>query len=153
MNHKASNGAGHVSTDYPPKLSLPNINTNANKATLNADDMDQMSVDGSSRPAKGFKFGQVDHQMLMSRLYSTPFNKTTTNQQYALEMGNTSIHKPRIKKLEQSAPPPEPVVCVFLNFCFCFSFLYLSNKCSTDSFRINNSIRLNPFRPETKKNF
>ena len=59
---------------------------------------------------KAFKFGQVDHKMLMSRLYSTPFQKTTTNQQYALDMGSTSVHKPRIKKLSGPPPMAEPIV-------------------------------------------
>ena len=104
MNHKASNGAG-ISADYPPKLSLPNIinnnnNNNINRANAN-DSADSSFMDSTQTGNKAFKFGQVDHNMLMSRLYSTPFNKTTTNQQYALEMGTTSIHKPRIKKLEQ----------------------------------------------------
>ena len=125
MNHKASNGAG-ISADYPTqKLSLPNIPNNNNRANANdsADSsfMDTTQTDGFANrmPNKSFKFGQVDHNMLMSRLYSTPFNKTTTNQQYALEMATTSIHKPRIKKLEQPPPPPEPVVCVLSFFFFC----------------------------------
>ena len=59
---------------------------------------------------KAFKFGQVDQKMLMSRLYSTPFKKDNSPQQYALEMGGTSVHKPRIKKIEQPPPHPEPIV-------------------------------------------
>ena len=59
---------------------------------------------------KAFKFGQVDQKMLMSRLYSTPFKKENSPQQYALEMGGTSVHKPKIKKIEQPPPPAEPIV-------------------------------------------
>jgi hypothetical protein len=105
MNHKASNGA---STDLP-KLSLPNINNKqlSNESTTFMDATNNQ--DGENR-RKGFKFGQVDHNMLITRLYSTPFNKTTTNQQYVLDMGATSIHKPRIKKLDNPPTPPEPVV-------------------------------------------
>jgi len=59
---------------------------------------------------KAFKFGQVDQKMLMSRLYSTPFKKENSPQQYALEMGGTSVHKPHIKRLDKPPPPPEPIV-------------------------------------------
>lgn len=68
-------------------------------------------------PRKSFKFGQVDQGMLMSRLYSTPFNKASTNQRYVLDMGSTSMHKPRIKKLENPAAAAEPVVSPKI-FCF-----------------------------------
>ena len=96
MNNKASNGAFATPTDFP-KLSLPSINK-------------QDVADETRKYPKAFKFGQVDHNMLMSRLYSTPFNKATSNQQYALDMSATSIHKPRIKKLDNPPPAPEPVV-------------------------------------------
>ena len=59
---------------------------------------------------KAFKFGQVDQKMLMSRLYSTPFKKDNSPQQYALEMGGTSVHKPKIKKIENPPPQAEPIV-------------------------------------------
>ena len=65
---------------------------------------------------KAFKFGQVDQKMLMSRLYSTPFKKENSPQQYALEMGGTSVHKPHIKRLDKPPPPPEPIVNIFFKF-------------------------------------
>ena len=118
MNHK-SNGAMQVpSLDINKFNLLPSINANkmsdSSASSINNDDNEE----SNKRPIKAFKFGQVDHSMLMSRLYSTPFNKTTTNQQYALEMGATSIHKPRIKKLENPPPPPEPVVSLNKTYFF-----------------------------------
>ena len=65
---------------------------------------------------KAFKFGQVDQKMLMSRLYSTPFKKENSPQQYALEMGGTSVHKPRIKKIEQLPPQAEPIVISLVHY-------------------------------------
>ena len=61
---------------------------------------------------KAFKFGQVDHNLLMSRLYSTPLQpiQASSQQQYTLDMSMTSMHKPRIKKLEAPPPNPEPIV-------------------------------------------
>ena len=59
---------------------------------------------------KAFKFGQVDQKLLMSRLYSTPYKKSSSSQQYALEMGATSVHKPHLKKLETPPPNAEPIV-------------------------------------------
>ena len=64
---------------------------------------------------KAFKFGQVDHNLLMSRLYSTPLNKQSAQQssaaqQYMLDMSMTSMQKPRIKKLDAPPPNPEPIV-------------------------------------------
>jgi hypothetical protein len=76
--------------------------------SVNSSDINS-SADDLKLP-KAFKFGQVDRKLLMSRLYSTPFNKATTNQKYVLDMGATSVHKPHIKKLENPPPPPEPIV-------------------------------------------
>jgi hypothetical protein len=59
-----------------------------------------------------FKFGQVDQKKLLSRLYSTPFQKVASNKQdYVLEMypGQVGINKPRIRKLETPPKPVEPV--------------------------------------------
>ncbi len=64
----------------------------------------------SNQAVRKFKFGQVDQTALMSRLVSTPFNKVSTNQKYVLDMGMTSLQKPRIKKLEDPTAPAEPVV-------------------------------------------
>jgi hypothetical protein len=66
----------------------------------------------NGKQPRAFKFGQVDQKLLMSRLYSTPFKKATSNQQFALEMGATSVHKPRIKKLESPPPHAEPIVFI-----------------------------------------
>lgn len=67
---------------------------------------------------KAFKFGQVDQNMLISRLYSTPLNKqqyeAPTKQHYMLDMSMTSLQKPRLKKLEAPAANPEPIVRVIL---------------------------------------
>ena len=57
-----------------------------------------------------FKFGQVDQKLLLSRLYSTPFNKASSHQKYVLDMGTTSLNKPHIKLLEKAPPQAEPVV-------------------------------------------
>ena len=70
---------------------------------------------GGEKPGlpKAFKFGQVDHNMLMSRLYSTPLNNQpiqSNGQKYMLDMSMTSMQKPRIKKLEAPPPHPEPIV-------------------------------------------
>jgi hypothetical protein len=84
--------------DYS-KLTLPDI---VNKdATLSSSNVPEK---------RSVKFGQVDQNMLMSRLYSTPFNKATSNQKYMLDMGATSIQKPRIKKIETQTVMPEPIV-------------------------------------------
>lgn len=83
-------------------FTLPGIVKSTSSIAQNEDELNP--------PRKSFKFGQVDQSVLMSRLYSTPFNKASTNQRYVLDMGSTSIHKPRIKKLESPAAAAEPVV-------------------------------------------
>ena len=101
MNDKYS-AAGTTAAD---KLTLPNL------TKREANEMDSnKSQEDDLRKAKAFKFGQVDQKLLMSRLYSTPFNKPTSNQQFVLDMASTSIHKPRIKRLENPLPQAEPVV-------------------------------------------
>ena len=62
---------------------------------------------------RAFKFGQVDPKQLLSRLYSTPFQKPvgTGQQEYVLDMTASKINKPRIRKLELPPKPAEPVVC------------------------------------------
>ena len=103
MNDKYS--AAGISAAEPLKLTLPNLG----KREAGAMDSNR-SQEEDLRRSKAFKFGQVDQKMLISRLYSTPFSKPTSNQQYVLDMGATSIHKPRIKRLEEPPPPAEPVV-------------------------------------------
>ena len=97
----------------PNSFSLPGI-VKPELSTLHKDD-DQPATRRS-------KFGQVDQTALMSRLISTPFNKASTNQRYVLDMGMTSIQKPRIKKIESPAPAAEPVVSgyTFSHFTFYF---------------------------------
>lgn len=80
---------------------------------------DSKNVFESKQP-KAFKFGQVDQTQLLSRLYSTPLKKATSNQQYVLEMGATSVHKPRIKKLETPPPHAEPIVQIQFLFLLFF---------------------------------
>lgn len=92
----------------PNSFSLPGI-VKPELSNVQKDDPNSEQV----RPRKSFKFGQVDQSALMSRLVSTPFNKATTNQRYVLDMGATSIHKPRIKKLEAPAASAEPVHRLF----------------------------------------
>jgi hypothetical protein len=105
----------------------------ADKQTINkeSDSADSSGIISSAddlKLPKAFKFGQVDRKLLMSRLYSTPYNKATTNQKYVLDMGATSVHKPHIKKLENPPPPPEPIVInrfliiSFFDFNFNFDF-------------------------------
>jgi hypothetical protein len=63
-----------------------------------------------SQQGKTLKFGNVDHQRLLSRLYSTPLQAISSGAQgYALDM-SAGINKPRIRKLDVPAPPVEPVV-------------------------------------------
>ena len=100
MNNKAAG----VLADFP-KLILPDI---GNKDPTGAP-ASNLSEDELRRP-KAFKFGQVDQNMLLSRLYSTPFNKASSNQKFMLDMGTTSIQKPRIKKIESPTVMAEPVV-------------------------------------------
>jgi hypothetical protein len=70
--------------------------------------------DAKSQQAKTLKFGNVDHQRLLSRLYSTPLQTISTGAQaYALDM-SVGINKPRIRKLEVPPAPVEPVVSVSL---------------------------------------
>lgn len=92
-----NNRAGVV----PNSFTLPGIVQKELSGVQKEDEMSQR---------KSFKFGQVDQSMLMSRLYSTPFNKVSTNQRYVLDMGTTSLHKPRIKKIETESIQAEPVV-------------------------------------------
>ncbi|RMZ97437.1 dynein heavy chain axonemal, partial [Brachionus plicatilis] len=74
--------------------------------------LDPLNLENDRKP-KAFKFGQVDQNLLMSRLYSTPFKKPNSNQQYVLDMSMTSVQKPHIKKLEQAPPAPEPIQRLF----------------------------------------
>ena len=64
-----------------------------------------------SKP-KAFKFGQVDQKKLLSRLYSTPFQKpmATGNQEFVLDMSASRINNPRLRKLELPPKPAEPIV-------------------------------------------
>lgn len=80
---------------------------------------------GEKQMQRAFKFGQVDQNLLMSRLYSTPFKlpAAAPNQQYTLDMTMTSIHKPRIKKIEQPAPHPEPIVMKTKTYLLFFFFI------------------------------
>ena len=64
----------------------------------------------SAQAPRAFKFGQVDQKLLVSRLYSTPFNKASSHQKYVLDMGTTTLNKPHIRKLEKPPQQPEPVV-------------------------------------------
>lgn len=74
--------------------------------------LDPLNEDNERKP-KAFKFGQVDQSLLMSRLYSTPFKKPNSNQQFVLDMSMTSVQKPHIKKLEKPPPAPEPIVIFY----------------------------------------
>ena len=87
----------------PNSFTLPGIVQKELSSVEKVDEQPQQAV-------RKFKFGQVDQMALMSRLVSTPFNKASTNQRYVLDMGTTSLQKPRIKKLEDSAAQAEPVV-------------------------------------------
>ena len=80
------------------------------KKFSNNDVLKNETEDENKQKPKAFKFGQVDQKLLMSRLYSTPYKKSSSSQQYALEMGATSVHKPHIKKLETPPPNAEPIV-------------------------------------------
>ncbi|CAF0752073.1 unnamed protein product [Brachionus calyciflorus] len=75
--------------------------------------LEPLNFDQNDKRPKAFKFGQVDQNLLMSRLYSTPFNKAHSNQQYVLDMSMTSVQKPHIKKLEKPPAPPEPIQRLF----------------------------------------
>ena len=110
------------------KLVLPPINRNNNSAgndrsVPNLLEEIEPMVEGdeedlSSQRPRAFKFGQVDQKLLVSRLYSTPFNKASSHQKYVLDMGTTTLNKPHIRKLEQPPAPLEPVVRTFiLRFC------------------------------------
>ena len=85
-------------------------------------ELSNLHKDDDQPATRRSKFGQVDQTALMSRLISTPFNKASTNQRYVLDMGMTSIQKPRIKKIESPAPAAEPVVSgyTFSHFTFYF---------------------------------
>ena len=117
MNNKYS---AVTATAEPPKLSLPSINNNhvnnSSSREHSAGGLAELvaSQEGQNdmRRPRAFKFGQVDQKMLMSRLYSTPLNKPSSHQQYVLDMGATSIHKPRIRRVENPPPLAEPVVIV-----------------------------------------
>lgn len=105
----------------------------------------------AQQPVRKFKFGQVDQAALMSRLVSTPFNKATTNQRYVLDMGTTSLQKPRIKKLEDPSAQAEPVVSQqkntksLLNFFPTVAIFISSIVCS----RIVNTMHLSRYRCAT----
>ena len=114
MNRNHSAGLSAESN----KLVLPPINaSNSDRTVPNLleqiepmlVDEDDNGRDGSQRP-RAFKFGQVDQKLLVSRLYSTPFNKASSHQKYVLDMGTTTLNKPHIRKLEKPPQPPEPVV-------------------------------------------
>ncbi len=119
-----NNKAAGVLADYP-KLVLPDIGSNKDPTGAS---ISNQSEDESRRP-KAFKFGQVDQNMLLSRLYSTPFNKASSNQKFMLDMGTTSIQKPRIKTIESPTIMAEPVVSLKL-FCY-------PNKSTVDSMNVN----------------
>ena len=91
----------------PNSFTLPGIVRTELSNVQKADNADTNNQAGSQRKNK---FGQVDQSALMSRLYSTPFNKASTNQRYVLDMGMTNIQKPRIKKIESAPIAAEPVV-------------------------------------------
>lgn len=102
----------------PNSFTLPGIvKSELSNVGQNKDDADP--------PTRRSKFGQVDQTALMSRLISTPFNKASTNQRYVLDMGMTSIQKPRIKKIESPSSNAEPVVSgpsFFIKFKHTFSW-------------------------------
>lgn len=89
---------------------LPNSFTLPGIVKSELSNVGQNNKDDSDPPTRRSKFGQVDQTALMSRLISTPFNKASTNQRYVLDMGMTSIQKPRIKKIEGATSNAEPVV-------------------------------------------
>jgi hypothetical protein len=91
-------------------------NQDPNKMDI-SDSVAQNKANSDKLP-KAFKFGQVDQNLLMSRLYSTPFKQPmpSTAQQFSLDMSMTSMHKPRIKKLETPPPHPEPIVINLYRF-------------------------------------
>jgi hypothetical protein len=81
---------------------LPAVVQGGSASLSNASELDD------KRP-RAFKFGHVDQNLLMSRLYSTPLKKEATQaQKFALD--NTSYQKPVIRKLEAPLPKPEPIV-------------------------------------------
>ena len=76
-------------------------------------------TDEDDRPSpKAFKFGHVDQKMLISRLYSTPFEKAApkNEQEYVLDMnhGVMGLNKPRFRKLNPLTKAAEPVVCILV---------------------------------------
>jgi hypothetical protein len=73
------------------------------------DDHDPMQSQEQLKP-RAFKFGQVDQNLLMSRLYSTPLKKESSSQKYMLDMCGTSFQKPVLRKLDAPPPKPEPIV-------------------------------------------
>ena len=66
--------------------------------------------DTNDKQPKAYKFGQVDQNLLISRLYSTPLKPENSHQKYMLDMGATNFQKPLVRKLEPSLPKPEPIV-------------------------------------------
>jgi hypothetical protein len=80
-------------------------------ATQNTSNPNNNDSNDKLKP-KAFKFGQVDSKQLLSRLYSTPFQKpmATGEQEYVLDMSSSKINKPRIRKLEAPPRAAEPVV-------------------------------------------
>lgn len=109
---------------------LPGVGFNVeptSKTKLESLNLDNSARSDDSKRPKAFKFGQVDQNMLMSRLYSTPFKKPNSQQKFMLDMSMTSIHKPHIKKLDNPPPQPEPLVKFLKKIPFLF-FLFLIFK-------------------------
>ena len=86
----------------------------SNNLALIASQTDENQNDNNITKAKAFKFGQVDQKKLLSRLYSTPFQKPqgTGGQEYVLDMTSSKMNKPRLRKLEIPPTQAEPVVRV-----------------------------------------
>jgi hypothetical protein len=111
----------------PPLALLPTIKTSKkNENNDNTQTPFKRELNGDGNLPKAFKFGQVDQNMLLSRLYSTPLKPIHSHrQQYSIDMSRTALNKPRLKKLEPTAPVAEPVVSILLIKKIIDSFLYL----------------------------
>lgn len=92
---------------------LPAVTSASSSSGNGLPALGENGVEDNKKP-KAFKFGQVDQNLLMSRLYSTPLKQEShKNQKYMLDMSATNFQKPLVRKLEPPLPKPEPVVSLF----------------------------------------